>query len=750
MRDFGERYEMLLEDKLESRATVVPFFSSVQGKVIGEAGKLNAAYWRANLESPVLFNSAVKLLLDTRPENQLFLEIGPHGALAGPIRQILQDRGRLDDAYITALNRGKDCTESFLKMAGEMYLQTIPVDFSYIAPSGSVLTDLPMYRWHHETEYWSESRVSKEWRFRKFPHHEILGSRTMEGDDLQPEWRNILRLKDVPWLRDHQVIDNIVFPCAGYLSMAGEGIRQVSSAKEWTLRDVVIQAALVLSESASVEMKTNFRPVKLTTTLDSAWWEFTVSSYNGSVWTKHCSGKVKAGTENPTTPRILTSHPRPVPSPYTAIKKVGLNYGPAFQGLEQVSVLPNKMTAVATLSEPEASESFYAVHPTTIDHCLQLLLVASCEGIFRRVEKLFVPTIIQELYIGGGKSNVSVMAEAVAVPCSTATLSGDVVATCGEKVVLSLHGAGFSPIYDDMPSDTPDTVAGARLEWKPDLDFINIGSLIRPQQNSEAAALVIEKLTIVSIIEIGHRISECTIKSEYLQKFCSWINLQMSRASDNTYDLVADTKSLLALSSKERILLIDDLSKAASKKRYAMESEMIRRVLENCKEIVEGKTDGIDILLLDDGLTRLYNQWGGRADCHDFFAAAGHSKPTLRVLEIGAGTGGTTADVLKGLTSACERMYSTYTYSDISSGFFVAARKRFKNYQGLEYRTLDISKDPISQGFQGESFDLIVAANVLHATPSLHATLTNVRKLLTPHGYLFLQELAPLRKTFNL
>ena len=83
------------------------------------------------------------------------------------------------------------------------------------------------------------------------------------------------------------------------------------------------------------------------------------------------------------------------------------------------------------------------------------------------------------------------------------------------------------------------------------------------------------------------------------------------------------------------------------------------------------------------------------------------------MLEIGAGTGGTTTNMLLGLRSEFgERLYSKYSYTDISSGFFVAAKERFKDYQNIEFSVLDISKDPLEQGFEEGSYDLILAANV--------------------------------------
>lgn len=85
----------------------------------------------------------------------------------------------------------------------------------------------------------------------------------------------------------------------------------------------------------------------------------------------------------------------------------------------------------------------------------------------------------------------------------------------------------------------------------------------------------------------------------------------------------------------------------------------------------------------------------------------------MRVLEIGAGTGGTTTNLLSGLQSEFgERLYSKYSYTDISSGFFVGAKERFKDHPNIEFSVLDISKDPLEQGFEEESYDLILAANV--------------------------------------
>ena len=105
----------------------------------------------------------------------------------------------------------------------------------------------------------------------------------------------------------------------------------------------------------------------------------------------------------------------------------------------------------------------------------------------------------------------------------------------------------------------------------------------------------------------------------------------------------------------------------------------------------------------------------------------------LRVLEVGAGIGSATEYILPELPAGG----FDYTYTDISAGFFAEAESRFSDAGGpIDYRVLDIEKDPIDQGFEPHAFDLIIAANVLHATRYLDETLGHCRVLLAPSGLL--------------
>lgn len=143
-----------------------------------------------------------------------------------------------------------------------------------------------------------------------------------------------------------------------------------------------------------------------------------------------------------------------------------------------------------------------------------------------------------------------------------------------------------------------------------------------------------------------------------------------------------------------------------------------------------GSTETADLLYRDWALVRYFNHLIG-ALVSEFVRQRGDGTG-IRALEVGAGTGGTTAAVLPSLAGRAER----YDFTDVSELFLDRARAAFEGYPFLRYGILDLNRDPGDQGFSEAGYDLVVAANVLHATGDLPRALESVRSLLAPGGVL--------------
>lgn len=188
--------------------------------------------------------------------------------------------------------------------------------------------------------------------------------------------------------------------------------------------------------------------------------------------------------------------------------------------------------------------------------------------------------------------------------------------------------------------------------------------------------------------------------------------------------------------------------------------KIILAVGDNLPASVRGETTILEHMIKDDMLEQHYKKSLGAEVANEFLANMMkqiiHRYPHAKILEIGkiqkhdnhmwqaltlligAGTGGATKAVLETIEGAM----SSYTFTDLSVGFFGLAEKLFEAYSDkMEFKAFDVEKAPKGQGFEPNSYDIVIASNCLHATASLETTLANTRALLKPGGYLLILEL---------
>ncbi|EFQ31018.1 beta-ketoacyl synthase domain-containing protein [Colletotrichum graminicola M1.001] len=742
MKTAAEDFTARLEGLLQNKKPCVPFYSSVTGV---KNTDMSHSYWVNNVLSPVLFSTAVQSVLDdfTSP---VFVEIGPHSALAGPIRQILQFKNRTAQ-YIPTLMRSQDAMPALLKTAGELWLAGTTIDIAIVNPPGQFLTDLPTYPWHYDKEYWLESRLSRSWRFRKFPHHELLGSRVEEISDALPSWRCNLRLDDVSWLGDHVVRDQTIFPASGFISMIGEALRQLTGSGEFTLSHVSFEAVLVLDDRP-VELVTVLHPAKSSNSDQHTWYDFSISSLGeeNERWVKHVSGQCRAGSGKKRLPPQMSTLPRQVSASsfYNTWKRFGLNYGSSFRGLSGITSHVTEPKAVATLDDMHSgySSAVYSVHPATLDTSMHVAMVASCKGLERNFRQLVVPIYLQEMFVRKTTGPIQVIASAESLP--EAVPLSKVVGVSERQVVIEISGLQVRAL-ENSHSNEEDPHAGAVLEWKPDINFVSPSQLLH-QQQTDVDSHVLDRMVLACIVDLRAQIQFLPATQPHLVKFKHWLDASYREAMTGQYPGVINSLEIATMSHKVRHAFIVKMLEFCRGTIFFDIAHAVYRVHIYGAGCFSGSSHAVKTLAQPEHLTG-FLRFIDDVDFSNLLQLLGHKNPNMSILHIHPAAESTDISSVF-LSPDGERTYGTYTYTGVSIKPTNFIERRCESSSAVKYKKLAIEEDPIPQGFAEESFDLIISQQ---STASFSPdSIINMRRLLKPRGYLILQRPNPASKVLQL
>jgi acyl transferase domain-containing protein/NADPH:quinone reductase-like Zn-dependent oxidoreductase len=531
MDPLGPGYQSALEycasfDTAEAAPTA-RFFSTVTGTEITEPRELGASYWVQNMVKPVRFADAVSALLQSKTgdlpcDYDILLEIGPHPALRGPVRQILTAQKKALP-YVAILDRTVPAFESILDAIGQLHVRGYPLDLQsvnqdYEVSNGELvprktlpnrLYDLPSYSWNRTLRSWSATRLIKE-HLHHPARHTILGRQVPGSVASSPRWRNFLRLSEVPWLSEHVFDGKALFPGAGYISMAIEAVIRANTSitraevASIQLQDINIKAPMTLSDSDTgtetyVELKSLRTSSK---SMSDEWFEFAVSSYNEDErFTQNCTGLISLVTgqanslqavkPQPTQQDLIRGSSRRIKSKalYKQISDNGLFLGDRFAlvkghvycGSEYV-VAPSVVFRPEQYTSHELSEGTL-LYPTILDNCFQSLFTGIESQLSHRLETVFVPTFIKSLSVSGlmDKQSTSYPSEfgistRVLMP-NTRTAVGDVHLhhkddkTSSSCLVLELQGLEMTAMGNVSGRPGSRTLFFQQV-WKPSFDML--------------------------------------------------------------------------------------------------------------------------------------------------------------------------------------------------------------------------------------------------------------------------------------
>ena len=822
MKLLADSYYKSIEDIKPTSTTgssneIVPMVSSVTGNPV-QCEDLGPAYWVNNMVSPVQFVAAVSRAMISskgkgRTQNrqiETVVEIGPHAALQGPIKQILIEIKKQEKTtYLTALRRGSSADLTTLQLAGALWNRGAKVrldlanSVNATSPLFVPLSDMPKYPWNHETRYWHESAPSKTHRFRHAPRTDLLGYPVQEFSILEPKWKNIIYLAELPWISDHRVRGNDVFPAAGMVCAALEGARQIMdtsrSAESFELREISISRALIIPASdPGIDVFTSLRPRKAGSAPEdmSPWYEFSFSSLEvpeteASKYVEHARGLVairyhpqasesftNMDEKSAETVQMKEEYERIKTTSHTEVSKathyvnaaeMGFDYGPTFQGLTSARITEGQATFTIEVTDtaaimPAQFEYEHLLHPSTLDAAIQSASQAMRASVEKMAESM-VPTGFELLRVS---ARMPKGAHAPLVGYSKARKVGyrDNTATIlisdpsWSEPMLEIQNLGFTGLGDNNDQMIDDNQAVAlhktctETRWRTDVDLLDrqknetqmlYGQGVESPEKLDHwgkiatnATAIFTKRALESLpAEVEHN-----LPSPHLKQLLSWMRDRHAEMKAGTLDYQNGAKwHEMTFEEEEQTI-------AEYTEKYPEDGLLVSAIGQKLTEIFSGTVQPLEIMLKDDMLTTVYAQGtslqSGLAMFQNWFSLQGHKRPGMKVLEVGAGTGSVTLPILQELGGNGGRTpcFGSYHFTDVSAGWFEKAQELLKPWQGrIDYKVLNIEEDVLAQGFEPESFDVIAASNVLHATKRMDVTLSNCFKLLKPGGKIVIGEL---------
>jgi acyl transferase domain-containing protein/acyl carrier protein len=771
---------------LEFRTPTVAIISSVTGERVTRETLQQADYWRRQVRDAVQFQAAMTTLAASGYDT--FVEVGPAATLTGLGQQCLTLDGL---TWATSFRRERPekalgATHQILSALGRLYARGVEIDFAaFDAPFGRARVPLPTYPFQRQ-RYWLDQAP----RFtttaaapKRLSGHAMLHGRVPAA---VPIFEAHLSTEAFPFIDDHRVAGTAVLPGSVYtelaLAAAGEAFGQSDASLALQHPSRYAVQGLVLREPLRLDAAGHRVQVVLTPTGAEQATVQILSQPAGNpaaAWTTHAQAAIgRAPTSAPATPDLAALRQGvtgtfATTEFYDALRTHGIELGARCRGIHALWADDRQVLAEVRLDPSLASEvGAYRMHPALLDSCLQVfgaLLLRTGQGGQARVL-----TRVGQFTLFGAPS-ATVWCHATIDPATGAGRvvvldeSGTLVAEAAGLETTAVggdHADGSRPQpVDDWfyevawtPAETTaavgagevlaDGALATRLQAEADRRFEEQGLERYHQAHDDVSALASTYIgdalrTIAAELAPGSRFTTASLaeSAKVVDRHRSLFGRLLDiLGEDGHLRQTGDGWELVSLPSGDADAMVNSLltrfpAFAADLTLTARCATQLGPVLQGTADPLHllfpgGNTQELEGLYTDSPSAQAFNPLVRQAVLDAIAAAPAGRK--VRILEIGAGTGGTTGFVVPALPA--DRV--EYTFTDVSPLFLARASERFEQYPFMRYEVLDIE----APATPPERYDIVVAANVLHATADMRSTMTHVRERLAPGGLLVLLE----------
>ncbi|NEQ50218.1 MAG: acyltransferase domain-containing protein, partial [Leptolyngbya sp. SIO3F4] len=768
--------------------------SNVTGQVVTEA-VATPDYWCEHILAPVNFAAGMERL--QQEEINIFLECGPQPVLLGMGRQCLSEDEEI--AWLPSLRPGQNDWQQILSSLGKLYICGVNIDWigfdqDYPKRRKVTLPTYPFQRQHYWIEAVKQSMIGQ--RADKLIHP-LLGQQLFLPTSQEIHFEANLNKNSPAYLGDHLVFDQLVFLGAGYLEMALAASLQIFQSQTLVLEDVSFVKALVLpsnGEDVLLHLVMKLESDQMQGTI-ATWQIFSLNNQSGTKepdWILHARGKAipqQADVATAPTCDLIALKSR-FPEEFNQNvydQALGLSYGPLLRHIKQIWLTQGEALGHIQLQDMLALETEqYVLHPALLDSCFQTMftLVGNHDESFHISENPYLPVGLSRLTLhriptteiwSQGLLNTTDLANSQqsSTDINLYTPQGEAVVTIEG---LKARKTSIQELFSHQPQE-PQPVY--QVEWRSQARFGRLASpafLLSSTELNTALALQVQTLLLENstlhqqyadlfpflesaslhfIVNALNTLGWTYPPGEqlHLEQVAQRLGIvpQHHRLLGRLLEILVEADILTHQQGQWQVLkslpTAETIPPSSSLVTESAEWQLLERCGSQLAAVLRGAIDPVQLVFPGGDLshaTRLYQdsptaQSFNRLVQQVVTTAVANCPANrgLRILEIGAGTGGTTSALLPHLSAE----KTCYCFTDIGAMFTQKAQEWFgEAYPFVTYQTLDIEQNPSDQGFEMQQQDIVIAANVLHATRDLKQTLSHVRQLLAPGGLLVLLE----------